>query len=444
MNERIFKALMTRMANKSRPFWSLASAVNVYISEKDNYNGEPAVTFGNNVIIYNDFAKMDWDARETYFVHLILHWVKRHSVRNNNLEGMYSLRTKADKETMKKLLNFVEDCQIGWLMKTKYPHADKRYDLFKQINIDIDWDAESLERIIHRLLESDDRGRAVAMVKQNSQINVISTNDAKDEGMDGELGDMDKVQEGQIEKRIKNAKKNGADMDDPHQQEQMIQDHVRTMLLASKQAGKGQDDIFAKLLGELEPPEVPWYRIIINSLRGYVKSFQDSTWSRPSRRGDDYMGSMWYSKPKAFVFVDTSGSIGNEEFLRFISETNALLPHVSGIEYILWDDGIVKNGRKKYKRGDKIDLIRSSGGTDFAPVVDEIIKEVRNGDIIINMTDGIWGDCKPQMDMLGQKHTKRILVTTQDERYGFDQVFHVTPIKDSKIEIEETYENDDE
>lgn len=443
MNERIFKALMTRMANQSRPFWSLASAPNVYVSDKANYNGEPAVTFGNNIIFYRDFAKMDWEAREAYFVHLVLHWVKRHSVRNNNLEGMYTLRTKADKETMKKLLNFVEDCQIGWLMRNKYKHADKRYDMFKAINFDIDWDTESLERIIHRLLASDDGDKAVAIVDKNSSINCISTGDAKEDGLDEELQDMQKVQDGQIEKRIKKAKENGVDVEDPIKQEQLVQDHVRTMLLASKQAGKGQDDIFAKLLGELEPPEVPWYRVVINSLRGYVKSFQDATWSRPSRRGDDYMGTMWYSKPKAWVFVDTSGSIGNAEFLRFISETNALLPHVSGIEYVLWDDGIVKGGRRKYKRGDKIELIRSTGGTDFAPVVDEILREIKQGDIIINMTDGIWGDCQKQMDELTKKHTKRILVTTQEVRYGFGQVFHVTPVTDSDIEIEEVQEEDE-
>lgn len=445
MNEKIYKALMVRMANKSRAFWSLASAVNVYISDKDNYNGEPAITFGNNVILYNDFAKMDWIARETYFVHLVLHWVKRHSKRNNNLEGMYLYRTKADRETMKKVLNFVEDCQIGWLMKSSYPKHDNRYDLFKKINFDVDWDAESLEQIIHRIFKSDEGGASpIGIATKNSNINVVSTNDAMNEGLESGLDEMEKIQDGQIEKRIKKAKEAGVDIDE--EMEKIIQDHVRTMLLASKQAGHGQDDLFAKLLGELEPPQVPWQRVVINSLRGHVKAFSDATWSRASRRGDDHMGTMHITRPKVWVTADTSGSISNQDFIRFISELQAILPHVSEAEFILWDDGIVKYKgepyRKKYRPGNRVDLVRSSGGTNYAPVVQDLIKEIKNGDIIINMTDGYWSDCPEEMAMLAKKHTKRVLVTTAVEREGWSMVFKVDSAKDADVKIEEVQDED--
>ena len=425
MTKEIYEALMVRMSNMSQAFWFISKSLSVFIADKPNYNGEPAITFGNNLIIYNDFANLNWEERETVLVHLILHWIKRHSVRNNNVHIDYSIDSKMGKEAMNELLNFVEDCQLDHIMQKKYQKAPKRFEMVDQSGFKVDWDRESMEQIIRRLMEQAEKKVKEMLAKGEISINVISTNEAKANGLAEETEEMDKIQKGEMERKLEKAKKEGRQITE-EEEEKMTQSHIKTKIMAAKKAGRGQDDIISSLAGEFESPEVPWYRLIISSIQHHLKSYSDSTWAKSARRSSDMPGEYTYSKPKVWVTVDTSGSVDDDQMMRFWSETAGILPYVREVEFVQWDDGVHK--RDKFKRGDKLAPYRSSGGTQYGPVITKLFKEFERGDILINMTDGYWADCKQEMDSLKRKHMKTILVTTGETRYGFKQVYHVTPV----------------
>jgi len=434
VTKEMFDAIMMRLANLNQPFYFMAKSLSVHISDEDNYKGEPAITFGNKIVLYRDFTKMNWEGRETYMIHLILHWIKRHTLRNNDIHIDYEIDNKFGKEMINKALNFVEDCQLDWLMKNKYTKAPRRYEEIDKSGFKVDWDREALEQIIKRLMDEAKKELQKMITEGKVSINVISTGEADQSGLSEEVDGMEQVQEGEIEKKLKKAKSEGK-VNSAEDEESMVKDHIRTKIMAAKQAGRGQDDIISKLAGEFEPPEVPWYRIVQANIQHYLKSFSDSTWGRTGRRSDDVPGEISYNKPKVWVCVDTSGSVDDFQMMRFWSETAGLLPYTSGIEFIQWDDGI--HSRKTFRRGEILEPFRSSGGTQFAPVITELYKEFKRGDILVCLTDGYWSDCEEEMNSLKSKHMKTVLVTTAEERIGFKSVYHVNPAENALESVDE-------
>lgn len=85
----------------------------------------------------------------------------------------------------------------------------------------------------------------------------------------------------------------------------------------------GEIEIF---LNRLLNPKLPWNRILQKYLQAYAKN--DYTWKKPNRRffPKYHLPSMYSeSLMNIAIAVDTSGSVSDEDFLRFITETHSIL-----------------------------------------------------------------------------------------------------------------------
>ena len=115
----------------------------------------------------------------------------------------------------------------------------------------------------------------------------------------------------------------------PSELEGELQDIVMKAAMASKAAkdkpGTIPNDIEI-YLEEILNPKLPWHRILAQYFRAYNKN--DYSWQRPNRRffPKDYLPSMWsQALDDLVVVVDTSGSVSDLEFNRFVSEIASII-----------------------------------------------------------------------------------------------------------------------
>lgn len=412
--------VMLRLANTNLPLYYLVKGLSIYIDPKrDNLDGEAAVQVDNAVVLFNDFAAMDLLKREAYLMHLTLHWAKKHSPRNTNMERMYKIYDDKDKGKIRSILNFVEDCIVNYMLAKEYINTERKWEMLEKYGVKADVERESMEEILEKFMD----GLPKINITGFAAGNCLSRQKAEEEGY-GELLDYgngkiegERLQEGGVNKMLENGEAADAD--------RAVDEWMKRSILRMKTAGVNHGALFDALLGELLPPEVPWYKLVLNNLQSYLKSFSDSSFSRASRRGEEYMGEIIYSKPKLWVLVDTSGSVSDDEMLRFYSESEAILPYAREIEFVLWDAGILKDGRYRYKRGQHMEIVRSSGGTTFAPVLRDLKKEIKREDIVVTMTDGYLADKEEAKGYLDRMMCKKILVTTHEPLEGFNRTYTV-------------------
>ncbi len=85
----------------------------------------------------------------------------------------------------------------------------------------------------------------------------------------------------------------------------------------------GEIEIF---LNRLLNPKLPWNRILQKYLQAFAKN--DYTFRKPNRRffPEHHLPSLYSeSLMNIAIAVDTSGSVSDEDFLRFVTETNSIL-----------------------------------------------------------------------------------------------------------------------
>lgn len=85
----------------------------------------------------------------------------------------------------------------------------------------------------------------------------------------------------------------------------------------------GEIEIF---LNRLLEPKLPWNRILQKYLQNFAKN--DYTWRKPNRRffPKHHLPSLYSeSLMNIAIAVDTSGSVTDSDFLRFVTETNSIL-----------------------------------------------------------------------------------------------------------------------
>lgn len=412
--------VMLRLANTKVPLYYLVKGMTLYVDPSiDDYKGEPAIQVDNSVVFFNRFAELDLEKREAYLMHLMMHWIKKHSRRFTNMEDKYPLFGDRDRTKIRGLLNFVADSIINHTLIQEYSFMEKKWEKFDAMKLDIDWDKDSLEDVMDKLMDKVPK----VFISSLGAGNCMSRQEAEKNGFgkytdNGGGGDPNnRYQKGQVDKDMEDG--------DVNDVTKAIDDFVNKALTSMKIAGVNQGKLFDALFGQIQPPEVPWYKLIVNHMQNYLRSFSDSTFSRASRRGGDYMGEIIYSKPKIWVLVDTSGSISDEEMVKFYSETEHTRKYASEIEFVLWDGGILKDGRFKYKRGDAMKILRSNGGTTLAPVLRDLKKEIKKQDIVIVMTDGYLADVDQAAIAIREINAKKILVTTGVELAGYGHTYKI-------------------
>lgn len=145
------------------------------------------------------------------------------------------------------------------------------------------------------------------------------------------------------------------------------------------------------LLNKLLKPKLPWQRILARYLQRYVKA--DYTFKRPNRRyWPDYFLPRLYSQRlvNMAVAVDTSGSITDTEFNRFISEVAAIfrMSTPEEIQLLQFDANIKSiNQIRQFQQLASVQF-RGRGGTDITPVL-EWASEHRP-QLLLVFTDGYF------------------------------------------------------
>lgn len=143
----------------------------------------------------------------------------------------------------------------------------------------------------------------------------------------------------------------GEDNGNSGQQQEAVQEAIDNLLVQAAQATEAAGVDLATIpeslrehIIRLTNPEVPWYRI----LRGFMNRLAKTEYSfkRPNRRyldQDIIMPSYWGEALElGCISVDTSGSIGEGEFDRFITETSGIVKQLQPkeLKVMQWDTKI--------------------------------------------------------------------------------------------------------
>lgn len=145
---------------------------------------------------------------------------------------------------------------------------------------------------------------------------------------------------------------------------------------------------------------VDWREVLKDFLRTYAAGGDLSTWRKPSRRGmaqDTYMPSRISEAAKVVAIgVDTSGSIGQEQIRRAMSEIVGACEVVKpeAVHVIYWDASVA--GHEVYE-GDAVTTLtevtkpKGGGGTDPTCMARYMEARGIKPDCIIQFTDGYVG-----------------------------------------------------
>lgn len=193
------------------------------------------------------------------------------------------------------------------------------------------------------------------------------------------------------------------DWDTGDMTQQEIEDHIKEVNQAIRQgqihAGKMGGNL-SREIGALLEPKVDWRE----QLRDFISSLADgkdiSTWQRVNRRWlqhDMYMPStVSESMGRICIAIDTSGSIGNEDLNKFLTEVQGICANVSPelVDLLYWDTEVA--GHEVYDRDRQDKLVTSTkpaggGGTDPSCIPKYIKDRGIKPECVVVLTDGYVG-----------------------------------------------------
>lgn len=186
------------------------------------------------------------------------------------------------------------------------------------------------------------------------------------------------------------------DLESPIQPPEDLTNEVADILVRAAMQAKINNDSPGSIPGDIEiflnkllNPKLPWQRILQKYIQNLSK--HDYSWRKPNRRffPDHYLPSMFSEKLMDIaIAVDASGSVSDDDFKVFVSETNGILRMMKPdkLTLIQFDS--------KIKSVDKIGSIQDlmnvqffgRGGTRIEPVM-EWAKE-NKPKLLLVFTDG--------------------------------------------------------
>jgi predicted metal-dependent peptidase len=195
-------------------------------------------------------------------------------------------------------------------------------------------------------------------------------------------------------------------------------ERVKRRILESWAAAKAAGRVPAALeraVKELLKPKVDWRRLLrtfMSELLGgpYVRR----TWSRPSRKVPGvYPGTITYAPGKVVVLVDTSGSIGEKELQRFVSEVYAIVRDVASVHVIPWDAEAYDPIEIKYP-GDVLKVkLTGGGGTVLGPALRLAEEEFGDAAAYVILSDWEIADINnPEVQERLKKMEPRLVAAT--------------------------------
>lgn len=185
------------------------------------------------------------------------------------------------------------------------------------------------------------------------------------------------------------------------QQQQMLEElkeHIDEMVTRAAMQSKMSGDKPGSVPGEIEfyldgllNPRMPWNRILRKHLSAFSRD--DYSYRKLNKRymPEFYMPSL-YSEAMGdvAVIVDTSGSVSDEDFHKFVSETASILRMLkpSAINFVQFDTSIRAVDTLKNLRDIKKLKFTGRGGTKIEPVFEWI--ENNKPKAVVIFTDGYF------------------------------------------------------
>lgn len=146
----------------------------------------------------------------------------------------------------------------------------------------------------------------------------------------------------------------------------------------------------------LKRPTIPWHMVLRHYLRSSVRAFTKASWKRPNRKmGEAAKGKIPDRIAKIIVAIDTSGSVSQDEFTKFMSELYGIQKNYPSDITIIQCDADVQVVDKLKKGQTYKTNMKGRGGTSFVPVFEYIQEKRLNPDVLVYLTDG-YGDFPKQ------------------------------------------------
>ena len=179
---------------------------------------------------------------------------------------------------------------------------------------------------------------------------------------------------------------------------EQIDTAIRQGVLAAGKMGSGGTRSIDRLL----QPEIDWRQVLRDFVTTTCKGSDYASYSRPNRRflhAGIYMPSGVSEKVDELVIaVDTSGSIGQGELTRFLSELQAIINNVNPtrVRIIYWDTKVCRSELYGEGGDDLLTVAQSTkptggGGTDITCVNKYMQDNNIKAQAVIVFTDGYLG-----------------------------------------------------
>lgn len=175
-------------------------------------------------------------------------------------------------------------------------------------------------------------------------------------------------------------------------EQQSITQAIEDMLVfAADEVEKSCGTIPGEIAGRIDKirkrkpkPVADWRRYFRRYLGNEFTELIRKSKKRESRRFPDAAGNRHQRKSHILVGIDTSGSVSMPEYLEFFGQIKTLTSSAT-FHVIECDARIQYEYDFKNKPNE---VLHGGGGTSFAPVVDEFIKNRRKYDALVYFTDG--------------------------------------------------------
>jgi predicted metal-dependent peptidase len=152
------------------------------------------------------------------------------------------------------------------------------------------------------------------------------------------------------------------------EEEARVKELVTRALQYAKQAGKLPGSL-ERQMGEMLKPRVHWERLVRNWIA--TKAKNDYSWRMKNLRVKNYYFPGLYSEELGTIVIaiDTSGSIDQNQYNRFISEVAGLRAQYQFECIFISCDASIQGEPKRYGKYQYLDYhdIKGGGGTSFVP-----------------------------------------------------------------------------
>ena len=257
-------------------------------------------------------------------------------------------------------------------------------------------------RDLFAVMPKDAEGNNIGLLDEKfrnmdtAQVYKILKQDQEDNSDDGDQGEGEGNGAGLDEHDWEGAQE--MDADEQRELAQEIDQAIRQGALTAGKVGSGGN----RAIDQLLQPEVNWREVLREFITETCRGNDDSTWRQPSRR---HMA-MGILRPSGItervgelvIAIDTSGSIGQQELTKCLSEIKGVCDTVKpeSIRVLYWDTKVCSE--EVYGvHGTPLEQLTQTtkpaggGGTRVQCVPDHIRDNNINAQAVIVLTDGYLG-----------------------------------------------------